>query len=226
MLNCLWELKPPTFQGKSRRSRGTKGGNMHPRVYREFEQICSERDVGDTVLEIGAIPSDLSLLNMRTLRDVKEKIGINLDGPYRYKDFCIIKGNANAMGFGDSRFDTVVCNAVLEHDKFFWRTLSEIKRVTKRGGLVVVGAPGYTGSGIERGIRFLLMSIPIVRRFIRLYADFLIDSTVTYYTHNEPGDYYRFSPQTFVEVFFEGMYKVDVRPIMLPPRIIGCGVKP
>ena len=81
---------------------------MHPRVYRAFEAICSEREVGERVLEIGAVPDDSSLLNMRSLRGVREKIGLNLDGPYDYKDFRIVKGNANAMTcFEDGWFDTV-----------------------------------------------------------------------------------------------------------------------
>ena len=127
---------------------------MHPKVYREFERICSERNAGGIVLEIGAIPSDLSLLNMKSLQNATEKIGINLDGPYKYKDFYIVKGNANSMTcFEDNKFDTVLCNAMLEHDKFFWKTISEIRRVTKPGGLIVIGAPGYIEFPIEKFIR-------------------------------------------------------------------------
>lgn len=43
--------------------------------------------------------------------------------------------------------------------------------------------------------------------------------------HATPGDYYRFSPQAFREVFFKGTDDVEVRTIMLPPRIIGAGTK-
>jgi hypothetical protein len=44
--------------------------------------------------------------------------------------------------------------------------------------------------------------------------------------HYYPGDYYRFSPQAFKEVFFEGMDAVEIRIILSPPRIIGWGIKP
>ncbi|HKV41051.1 MAG TPA: hypothetical protein VJX67_17725 [Blastocatellia bacterium] len=68
---------------------------MHRRVFEEFERIVSERGVGDSVLEVGAVPSNQSLLCMTSLRHTNEKIGINFDGPHEYKDFKILKGNAN-----------------------------------------------------------------------------------------------------------------------------------
>lgn len=199
---------------------------MHPRVYREFERICSVRNAGGAVLEIGAVPSPLSLLNMKSLHNATEKVGINLDGPYTYRDFCIMQGNANSMTcFEDDKFDTVLCNALLEHDKFFWKTISEIRRVTKPGGLVVIGAPGYVEFPIEKYVRYVFgksRKIPLVGR----YFNFLVGPTITFPIHTAPGDYYRFSRQAFSEVFFEGMRDVNICSIMLPPRIIGSGIKP
>ncbi len=196
---------------------------MNPRVYREFERICSERNAGGRILEIGAVPSSGSLLSMKSLCHATEKIGVNLEGPFEYEDFRIVKGNANCMEFfEDGRFDTVLCNAVLEHDKFFWKTLAEIRRVTRSGGLVVIGTPGFTQLGKGRRVRSLLGKTPFVSR----YVSSLMKSTLTFHIHNEPGDYYRFSPQAYKEVLFEGMKDVQVCTIMLPPRVIGSGVKP
>ena len=70
---------------------------MHPRVYQEFEKICSERDIRGSVLEVGAIPSNMSLLCMNSLESAAEKVGINLNGPHEFKDFKIHEGNANSM---------------------------------------------------------------------------------------------------------------------------------
>ena len=110
---------------------------MEKKVFEAFEKICGTREIRGSVLEIGATPDELSLLNMRALDKVTEKIGIDLDGPYHFNGFVILKGNANAMiDFSDERFDAVLCNAVLEHDKYFWKTIAEIKRVTKPGGPV------------------------------------------------------------------------------------------
>lgn len=199
---------------------------MHPFVFAEFERICSARKAGEKILEIGAIPSDFSLLNMKSLQQAKEKIGINLDGPYTYKDFHIVQGNANSMTcFEDNKFDTVLCNATLEHDKFFWKTIAEIKRVTQKGGLVVISVPGFMEYSMEKYINYFLSKfrrLPLLGRGM----ESICESTITFKVHDHPGDYYRFSDQTLKEVFFEGMKEVKIKSIMRPPRIIGHGIKP
>ena len=199
---------------------------MYPRVFREFDRICSARGVGGSVLEVGAIPSDMSLLCLKSLGNATEKVGINLDGPYEYMDFKILKGNANSMEFfEDNRFDVVLCNAVLEHDKYFWRTVGEIKRVARLGGLVVIGTPGYTYLKVEK-VKSVIKKIPGVHHLRSIdFLNMFLSGTITTHIHNAPGDYYRFSPQTFEELFFEGMVDVEVRSLMLPPIIIGVGRK-
>lgn len=200
---------------------------MHPRTYREFERICVSRKARGRILEIGASPSSDSLLCMRSIRHATEKIGINLDGPYTYKDFKILRGDANEMCcFDENQFDVVLCNAVLEHDKFFWKTLAEIRRVTKPGGLVVIGTPGYIQFPARRSAakakQLCLSALGRIGFLNRLY--WFLRSTPTIEIHNAPGDYYRFSTQSFREVFFEGMSDVEVYAIMFPPIIIGVGV--
>ena len=199
---------------------------MHRRILQEFERICSERAIRGSVLEVGAVPTDESLLCMKSLEHATEKIGIDLNSPSEYKDFKIVQGNANAMEFDDNRFDAVLCNAVLEHDKYFWKTVQEIKRVTKAGGLIVFGVPGYTAHSIEKLMR-LGWRIPLVRRLAdHEKLNLLFTGTVTFQVHNWPGDYYRFSAQCVREVILEGLEQADVRTLMLPPRLIGVGIKP
>jgi SAM-dependent methyltransferase len=200
---------------------------MHRRVYQQFEKICTDRNVGGRVLEIGATPDDSSLLCMESLVNATQKIGINLGGPYRYRDFEILQGNANDMAcFADESFDLVLCNAVLEHDKFFYKSLSEIKRVTRSGGVIAIGVPGYRRiRGLER-FQSLLGRIPLVRRLNSGgNTDALFTATLAFKVHDHPGDYYRFSPQAVEEVFFHGCSDVSVTTVMLTPRIIGSGVK-
>lgn len=199
---------------------------MHRRVYQEFERICSERHISGSVLEIGAIPTNMSLLCMKSLENASEKVGINLDGPLEFKDFKIHKGNSNSMEFfEDDRFDLVLCNAVLEHDKHFWKTIAEIKRVAKPGGLIIIGVPGYKYFAAEN-IKPILSKIPLIRKLrSNQYLNLLFTATVTFQMHAAPGDYYRFSPQTIKEVFLEDFENVEVLTIMLPPRIIGVGTK-
>jgi len=200
---------------------------MHLKVYQEFERICSKRGIHGSVLEVGAVPSNTSLLCMKSLDNVREKVGINLDGPHEFRDFKILKGNAISMNcFEDNRFDVVLCNAMLEHEKFFWKVIQEIKRVVKPGGLVVIGAPGYIYLKVEK-IKSLLRRIPIIRGLSKNEnLNLFFTATITFELHNAPGDYYRFSQQTFEEVFFDSMSDVEIRSIMLPPRIIGAGIKP
>lgn len=198
---------------------------MHPRVFQEFERICSERKAGGSVLEVGAIPSEENLLCMRSLKEAHKKIGVNLDGPHTYKDFQILKVNANDMScFEDNLFDTVLTNATLEHNRFFWKTLSEIKRVTRSGGLIVIGVPGFTKLRVEKTHR-LIEKIPLLGPLLSCHLDPLFASTLVLQIHNHPGDYYRFSPQAMQEVFFQDMKEVEVRSFIIPPRVIGCGMK-
>jgi len=185
---------------------------VHPAVFQVFDELCRPHNLSGAVLEIGATPDESTLLNLPSLAGASEKIGLNKAGASRFKGFSILEADANAMiCFPDQRFNAVLCNSVLEHDRFFWKTLAEIRRVTKPGGLIAIGAPAYT----EQRPRGILFGGDAVRH-----------STLTLRVHNFPGDYYRFSEQTFREVFFEGMKAVVIRTVLIPPRIIGTGILP
>jgi SAM-dependent methyltransferase len=139
-----------------------------------------------------------------------------------------VKGNANEMTcFADGQFQSVICNATLEHDPYFWKTIAEIHRVTAPGGLVVIGVPGYAGMGVD----CFAPPKSFVGRMLRLIAkatnaDVLMAGTVTLGEHFFPGDYYRFSEQAVREIFLGGLANVSVVKVMNPPRIIGWGRKP
>lgn len=200
---------------------------MHDEVYRQFDRICRRRKAGGAVLEIGAVPSNASLLTMPSLSEAHEKIGINMEGPSQFGAITILQANGNAMEcFPADRFDTVLCNATLEHDKFFWKTLSEIRRVAKPGALIVLGAPGYRRLAREKWGKRIGRNLPLVGRSIERRLPSLFASTLTLHVHNYPGDYYRFSPQTFREVFFDGMTDIEIVSVLTPPRIIGAATKP
>jgi SAM-dependent methyltransferase len=198
---------------------------MHPAVFQTFEAICQAHGVHGDVLEIGATPDDSTLLNLPALAAAREKIGINKAGASRHRDFSILEADANAMAcFSDQRFDAVLCNAMLEHDPFFWRTLAEIRRVARPGSLVAIGVPGYRRLPFEKTLRSWLAKLPRSSRRPDGWA--LQHSTLTLGVHNFPGDFYRFSEQAVREVFFEGMKNVTIHSVLVPPRIIGAGVRP
>ncbi len=194
---------------------------VHQRVYREFESICSRECAGGAVLEVGASPGHRCLLDMKCLGTASSRVGLNIDGPFSLDRYEIVKGNDMSMFAGDA-FDTVLCNAVLEHDPYFWKTLSELKRVAKPGGLIVIGAPGYGEWRSATVVRKVLKRLPLVSTV----AHSLVSSTPTLNIHAAPGDYYRFSEQAFREVFLEGLDDVVTTTVMMAPRIIGWGRKP
>lgn len=189
---------------------------MHPRMFRAYRRLL-DPDFTGSVLEVGATPSANTLLS---LLPKAKRTGLNLDGPHEFDGFEILKGNANLMPLEDNSFDLVLCNAVIEHDPKFWLTLSEIRRVTKPGGRIVIGAPGYRQSLSDKVQGGLKRYLPARLR------NPLLTSTIVYQVHNEPGDYYRFSEQAFREVIMDGLENVTVTSVMLPPRLIGSGVKP
>jgi hypothetical protein len=91
----------------------------------------------------------------------------------------------------------------------------------------VIGTPGYTYLPFEtlKKCFRLLRRVPIGGNLLtHEYLNWLSISTITVQVHNAPGDYYRFSPQAFREVFFEGMRDVEVYSVMFPPIIIGSGI--
>ena len=71
---------------------------------------------------------------------------------------------------GKETVDTVLCLETLEHDLRFWETVSNLRAVLKRGGVLVISTP-----------------------------------TVGFPHHPFPRDYYRFTEDTYTELFFAGM---------------------
>lgn len=198
---------------------------MHPAVFEAFDRICTRRAAGGRVLEVGATPSDDTLLCLPAVAHATSRIGINSDGPHRHRGFDIVHGNANAMEcFADGSFDTVLCNATLEHDPRFWLTLAEIRRVARPGAVVVIGVPGFDRLASDTRLRRLL-ALPGVPRWIRVPKPAFACSTLTLQIHEHPGDYYRFSPQAVREVFCAGLVQVEIETTLVPPRIIGSGTR-
>jgi SAM-dependent methyltransferase len=195
---------------------------MHPAVLDAFEQICRREDARGRILEIGATPDGQTLLCMTTLAHAAFKIGINRAGAARYQNVDIVAGNANAMCFADAAFDVVMSNSVLEHDRRFWLTLREIRRVCRPGALIVLGVPGY-GRMAGRTPLARLARLPAIGRMLRVRSESAAASTPTLGVHNFPDDFYRFSEQAMREVLLEGLRDVGVISLLSPPRFIGWG---
>ena len=177
---------------------------MSPKVKRRFHAIIRRSGIKPArALEVGGLMGEDSLLRFPELAGA-ERYCLNLVDLPSEDGITAVRGNANDMRqFKDDWFDLVVCCSTLEHDKRFWLSVAEMKRVLAPGGLLVIGVPGYVKDEERDQGR----------------------STLTYRVHYA-FDYYRFSEQAVREVFFDGMRRVRVRAMMTPPRIIGHGRKP
>jgi len=158
----------------------------------------------ERALEVGGLMGEDSLLRFPELA-AADRYCLNLHELPSEDGITAVKGNANDMRalFRSNWFDLVLCCSTLEHDKRFWRSVPEMRRVLRPGGLLIISVPGYVADPEHDQGR----------------------STVTYRVHYA-FDYYRFSEQAVRQIFFEGMQRVRVRPFMTPPRIFGHGYKP
>ncbi len=62
---------------------------------------------------------------------------------FGYKKCTIKQGYGEKNPFKDNFFDIVVCNSVLEHVDNIEKTVVEMKRVTKKGGIIYLRVPNY-----------------------------------------------------------------------------------
>jgi SAM-dependent methyltransferase len=172
---------------------------------RRYHTIIQRQGIRpEKALEVGGLMGADSLLRFPELAGA-ERYCLNLVDLPSEDGITAVTGNANDMRdvFKDDTFELIVCSATLEHDKHFWLSVGEMKRVLKPGGLLIISVPGYVEDPERDQGR----------------------ATHTYRVHYR-FDYYRFSEQAVREVFFDGMRRVRVRPVMFPPRIFGHGYKP
>jgi len=154
------------------------------------------------VLEVGGLLGQKGLLNLPELLDAERHL-LNLVINAESEVINLHEGNSNDMHiFADDSFDLVMSNAVLEHDIHFWKSVAEMRRVLKPGGLMLIGVPGFVTLPSDTGA-----------------------VTQTYKVHHSV-DYYRFSLAAVTEVFFDGMKDVQVESMLNPPRIVASGLKP
>lgn len=207
---------------------------MHEHIYATFESILEERDISGRVLELGVAGKQELLLDSEAPPAKSERIGIGLeDNPdieYEYRQM-----NANDMtGFDEDSAGCILCNAMIEHDKHFWKTLAEISRVGRPGCLVVIGAPGFAERDYSRRLpgpvrRVYRRLARAISRLVENTSEGRIQPhkmTPVYNIHLAPHDYYRFSEYAFRDVILAGLEATEVRTVMDPPRIIGCGRVP
>lgn len=111
---------------------------MHGSVYRWFSGVTARYSpVGARVLECGAFNVNGSI---RPLFDMAaEYIGVDERDGFGVDQVA----NCHALPFKDGSFDWVVSSSMIEHDSKFWRSMAEMQRVLRPGGLLAITAPGF-----------------------------------------------------------------------------------
>jgi glycosyltransferase involved in cell wall biosynthesis/SAM-dependent methyltransferase len=171
--------------------------NSAGRIYEDF---LTSLNLRGRILGVGDSARAHAVLNYQCFREsYTHCTGLNIDQTHcgQFNHFDVIHGNANSMPFADDEFDAITSFSHLEHDKYFWKSLAEFKRVLKPGGKLIICLPGYSVGDVAK------------------------ETTYCYHIHGI--DYYRFSPVAFRDVFFDGYTNVQIYSAMTPVRLIGVG---
>jgi SAM-dependent methyltransferase len=184
---------------------------------------------GLDVLELGSIEWTAKRFRAALPADTRY-LGINLEGDAEGDGWRIVLGTANDLDIDDASQNAIICNAMLEHDPAFWRSISEANRVLRPGGLLYLGVSGFstTVSRARVGLR-LEGWLDRVGRGDRIVRSRLLGhlvSTQTIPLHEYPGDYWRVSLEAMRRVLLADLEVLELREVHHPPRIFGVGRKP
>jgi hypothetical protein len=184
------------------------------RIIQELCTLAKSHGARGPYLDVGVgSPEKTVLLEDQFKSDERRAVGSHasteVDG------LVYSHGNPNDMRelYKDGQFSTVFWGGALARDKFFWRTLSEIKRVLAPQGVFLVSAPAFT-----KVARFGL-------QVISAKGNEIPNATVTARADDVLPDYLRFSPRAIREMIFDGFDVREVRVALVVPRVFGVGVK-
>jgi dolichol-phosphate mannosyltransferase len=96
----------------------------------------------DAVLDVGCGSSKI-------LEALPHAVGLDLNfKPLRFRrqtNRLVVNGDVHRLPFHDGAFEAVICSEMLEHVPFDARIFTELSRVLRPGGVLVVGTPDYGG---------------------------------------------------------------------------------
>ena len=183
------------------------------RVASEFARFVVKQETSGPYLQIGVgVPDQCALVR---LAGERHALGQGLEpGSSAEGIVCHVGGPADLGQFADGQFETVLWNDALAHDRAFWRTLDELRRILAPGGTLILSVPGFSNAPDRAGVTVAGPK-----------GNPIPDTTPTYRIHGAP-DFWRISPQAMRQVVLEGFEAVDIKVSSMPPRIFGIGVKP
>lgn len=193
---------------------------MHPDVRQAFRDILRRLPEPERVVEIGQDRDHDSLVDLPELTRARERFAVGLSAGGNQTGVTYIVANANDLSvLPDGHFDLVLCNSMLEHDPSFWLSLAEMRRVTRSGGHMIVGVPGFSHMASRRRRFGLWLQSLLTGRS----TEALAASSSTLGLHAFPDDFYRFSRSAVERVFLHGFEDKVLLEVLDPPRIIGLG---
>lgn len=200
-----------SFDGPSTHSQqiGVRG-----RVVQEFCTLAQTHGASGPFLDIGVgLPDESILLEDQFKGEDRHAIGPHPSA--EVGGVVYSRGNPNDMRdlYQDGQFATVFWNGALAQDKFFWRSLEEVKRVLAPEGILFVSAPTFAKTA-----RFGV-------KVVGAKGNEIPNATVTARAQEALADYLRFSPKAIRDVIFDGFDVKEVRIAFVVPRVFGAGVK-
>lgn len=91
------------------------------------------------ILEIGSKNINGSVREL--FFDAKEYSGIDSEPGFNVD--LVLDAHDTTKKFKSSSFDIVLCLEMLEHDNAFWITVEAMKKVLKKGGVLIISTPTF-----------------------------------------------------------------------------------
>lgn len=116
-----------------------------------FEQLKGEEHA--SIIDIGH--GSAYLLNLLAQRGYKNLAGFDMHLPKNpIPEISFHAGNAEELPFPDKSFDITLCNHMLEHVLDVEKTISELKRITRRKLIITLPCQRYNQYTFELHINF------------------------------------------------------------------------
>lgn len=110
-----------------------------------FEKLLSNIEAGE-ILDVGCGSGQFIEILVRSLKSFKTITGVDVDKEslreanekFQGKEFRFLKAGSQELPFEDEAFDTVVISKALHHVEDPVASLTEMKRVLKQGGYLLI----------------------------------------------------------------------------------------
>jgi hypothetical protein len=184
------------------------------KIFEEFHALIAAHEAHGPFLEIGAPSPDASLLTDDRFAG-EERYAVGPHETVEQDGLSYRNGNPNDLTklFQDGQISTVLWNGGIARDKHFWRTLAEVRRVLKPGGVFIVVAQAFAQKP-----RFGV-------RVVGAQGNEIANATIVARAQAAVADYWRISPQAMRQIVLEDFEVKEVRIAYVVPRVFGVGVK-